>query len=140
VREVARGHVLRNRAGEGAGAPRDGPHVDGCIATRAGKCGSNEVQVREVSLGRVLRNRAGEGAGAPRDGPHVDGCIVVHARILTHARRIRAQARRVIHHEHRRVFTDRIPGRPHHGHLRAAPCLRNRVGPSARRRTTTPRS
>ena len=54
-----------------------GPHVDGCIATRTGNCGSNEAQVREISFGHIVRNHAGEGAGAPR-GRHVDGCIVVH--------------------------------------------------------------
>ena len=55
-----------------------GPHVDGCIATRTGNCGSNEAQVREISFGHIVRNPAGEGAGAPRGGRHVDGCIVVH--------------------------------------------------------------
>jgi len=68
VREVARGHVLRNRAGEGAGAPGVGRHVDGCIATRAGNYGPNEASVREVSSGHVLRSPAGEGAGTPRVG------------------------------------------------------------------------
>ena len=31
MREISFGHIVRNHAGEGAGAPRGGPHVDGCI-------------------------------------------------------------------------------------------------------------